>query len=228
MARPSSPPVPDGRKLRGDRTREHVLAPAVALATVKGLNGFSFAELAEASGASKAGIATLFGSKQDLQAAIAERARQTLEERVFQPVRSAPRGVARLVTLGTAWLDYLADPALRGGCFFAAAMFELDAQPGPLRDLVHRDVSGWIGGIQAMIEDAQAMGEIADSVDAGDEAFQFFAIGMTANALIQLGVVDRPAERARRLWARHLDRLRAAPPRPRRRRPSSKAPGATS
>lgn len=204
-------PGVDGRRARGDRSRESVLAPAVALATVKGLQGFSLAELAEASGASKAGIATLFGSKEDLQAAIAARARQVLDERVFGPVLAAPRGLARLETLGTVWLDYLSDPHLQGGCFFAAAMFELDAQPGPLRELVRDDMGRWVTGIQAMIEDGQARGEIVGSVDAGDEAFDFFSIGVTANALIQLGALDRPAERARRTWARHVDRLRTTP-----------------
>lgn len=203
--------MPDGRKIRGDRTRDSVLAPGVELATVKGLEGFSFADLAEASGVSKAGIATLFGSKQELQTAITARARQILDERVLRLVMAAPRGLARLATLGTAWLDYLADPDLRGGCFFAAALFELDAQPGPLREIVRDDMSRWITGIQTMIEDGQATGEIVESVDAGDEAFGFFSIGVTANALIQLGVVDRPAERARRIWSQHLDRLRDDP-----------------
>jgi AcrR family transcriptional regulator len=198
----------DGRRVRGDRTRESVLAPAVELATVKGLEGFSLGDLAQASGVSKAGIATLFGSKQELQAAIAGRARQILDERVFRPVLSAPPGLARLTTLGKAWLDYLADPDLRGGCFFAAAFYELDAQPGPLRELVRADMSRWIKGIRAMIKDGQAAGELDPSVDAADEAFDFFSIGLTANALIQLGGVDRPAQRARRLWRQHVERLR--------------------
>lgn len=200
----------DGRRARGDRTRESVLAPAVELATVKGLSGFSLSDLAEASGVSKAGIATLFGSKQSLQTAIADRARAVLEERVFRPVLSAPRGLPRLEVLGRMWLDYLADPALTGGCFFAAAMYEMDAQPGPLRELVLEDLGRWLKGIKAMIEDGQKAGEIVASANAADEAFDFFSIGVTANAMIQLGVPGRPAARARRVWASHVDRLRAA------------------
>jgi AcrR family transcriptional regulator len=174
---------------------------------VKGLAGFSLAELAEAGGVTKAGIATLFGSKQELQAAIAARARTVLDQRVFRPVMAAPPGLPRLATLGTVWLDYLADPELPGGCFFAAAMYELDAQPGPLRDLVRDDMAGWIRGIQSMIEDGQAAGEIVKTVDAADEAFAFFSIGVTANGLIQLGIVDRPADRARRVWERRVEHL---------------------
>jgi len=201
----------DGRTVRGDRTRERVLAPGVELATVKGLERLSFADLANASGVSKAGIATLFGSKQELQTAIAARARQILDDRVFRLVLSAPRGLTRLATLGTVWLDYLADPQLRGGCFFAAAFFEFDAQPGPLREIVRDDMNRWLTGIQSMIEDGQSIGEIVDSVDAADEAFDFFSIGVTANAMIQLDLVDRPAVRARRVWSRHVELLRSTP-----------------
>lgn len=204
-------PMADGRRERGDRTRETVLAPALRLATVKGLEGFSLGDVAEASGVSKAGIATLFGGKQELQTAIAARARQVLEQRVFRPVFAQPPGLARLEKLGPAWLRYLADPKLKGGCFFAAAFFELDSQPGPLRDMVRDDMRRWIKGIEVMIEDGQSAGEIVSTVDAADEAFDFFSTGVVANAMIQLGVVARPAEQALRVWNRHVDRLRAAP-----------------
>jgi AcrR family transcriptional regulator len=199
--------VIDGRKVRGDQTRARVLGPAVALATIKGLEGFSLSELSEASGVSKAGIAALFGSKQELQTAIADRARKILQERVLQPVFTAPRGLLRLITLGTRWLNYLADPKLVGGCFFAAASFELDAQPGALRELVRADTKQWIGGIEAMIVDGQSAGEITPTADAKDEAFGFFSIGITANTMIQLRAVPQPADRARRLWAQRVEHL---------------------
>lgn len=198
----------DGRRRRGDRTRERVLAPAVELATVKGLEGFSYGDLADASGVSKASIATLFGDKHGLQEAITARARRTLHERVFAPVLAAPRGLAQLETLGVVWFDYLTDPDLRGGCFFAATLFELDAQPGPTQELVRDDLQRWIAGIEAMVRDGQANGEIRESVDAGDIALELFSVGVVTNAMIQLGVVDSPADRARRIWAGHLDRLR--------------------
>jgi AcrR family transcriptional regulator len=198
----------DGRRQRGDRTRERVLVPAVALATVKGLEGFSYSDLAGVSGVSKASIATLFGDKHGLQEAITERARRILHQRVFEPVVTAPPGLPRLETLGQVWFDYLTDPELEGGCFFAAALFEVDAQPGPLQELVRDDLRRWISGIEAMVRDGQATGQIRESVDAGDVALELFSVGVVTNAMIQLGVVDRPADRARRIWADHLDRLR--------------------
>jgi AcrR family transcriptional regulator len=203
--------VVDGRRERGDRSRSRVLDHGVELATVYGLEGFSLSQLADASGLTKAGLTALFGSKHDLQDAIVGSAREILRQRVFEPVFAAPRGLRRLVTLGAVWLDYLADPQLRGGCFFSAASFELDARPGPLRELVRADLIAWNVEIQHIIEDAQANGEITESVDAADESFAFVSLGIAANAMIQLAATDDSADRARRSWARHVDRLRSEP-----------------
>jgi AcrR family transcriptional regulator len=198
----------DGRRARGDLTRSTVLVPAVALATVKGLEGFSLGDLSAASGVSKAGIVAVFGNKQQLQHAIADQARMILFDRVFVPTMAAAPGVARLVTLGRVWFDYLADPALKGGCFFAAAMFELDAQPGPLRETLRTDMNRWIAAISSMITDGQADGDLDNTADPIDESVDFFSIGITTNALIQLNATKKAADRGRRLWARHIDALR--------------------
>jgi AcrR family transcriptional regulator len=198
----------DGRRVRGDLTRSTVLVPAVALATVKGLEGFSLGDLSLATGVSKAGIVAVFGNKQQLQQAITDHARTVLFERVFAPTMAAKPGLSRLITLGRVWLNYLADPALEGGCFFAAAMFELDAQPGPLRETLRADMNQWITAIASTITDGQADGDFDSTADPIDDAVDFFSIGITTNALIQLNATKRPADRGRRLWARHIDALR--------------------
>lgn len=197
----------DGRKIRGNRTRDRILGPGVPLATVKGLEGFSLSDLSEVSGVSKASIATLFGPKLQLQLAITERARQVLIERVFRVVYAEPSGLPRLERLGSAWLDYLVDPSLVGGCFFAAASFELDARPGPLHDVIQADMNLWLRGIEEMIADGQENGEIRRDRSVRDFAFTFFSLGITSNLMIQLGSMPRPAEQARRVWRGHLKML---------------------
>jgi AcrR family transcriptional regulator len=199
----------DGRKTRGDRSRAIVLDRGVVLATTKGLNSFSVGELAERSGIAKANVSVLFGSKADLQVAITDLARSRFSERVLDPVRLTPAGLGRLLALGECWFDYLSDPRLLGGCFFSAAMFELDAQPGALRDTIRSDMSAWVQAIAAMIADAAQLGQLRGDVDPADEAVAFFSLGITTNALIQLGVTDEPVLRARRLWNNAIDRMRA-------------------
>jgi AcrR family transcriptional regulator len=198
----------DGRRARGDRTRDRVLESAVGLATERGLDGFTLGELAAECGVAKASIAAAFGDKSDLQRAIVGRAQDILRQRLFGPVALAADGITRLERLGTVWFDYLSDPALRGGCFFAAALFEFDARPGALQTLVSADINRWIAAIESMIEHGQKVREIDPAVDAGDEALEFFTLGVTTNALIQLGRHNDPAARARRAWTNHIDRIR--------------------
>lgn len=197
----------DGRRARGNQTRAEVLARGLELATVHGLNGFSLSDLASSSGISKAGIVGLFGPKEALLQAITNHARSVLDVKVFAPVRSSDRGIRQLKKLGIVWIAYLADPSLVGGCFFAPAFFELDAQPGHLRDSIRDDMDAWIGGIATMIRDGQRLGEIDTSANPSDEAFTFFSLGVTSNTAIQLGDTSLSADRATRLWRNHLTRL---------------------
>ncbi|MHB8448859.1 MAG: TetR/AcrR family transcriptional regulator [Mycobacteriales bacterium] len=206
----------DGRTARGDRTRSSVLDVALGLATERGLDGFSLGDLAAESGVAKASIAAVFGGKNQLQRAIVETAREVLQRRLFDVVAGAPPGVARLERLGQTWFDYLSDPGLRGGCFFAAALFEFDARPGPLQNLISDDIHGWIGAITSMVETGQLRSEIDATLDPAVEALEFFTLGVTTNSLIQLRRGDDPAGRARRAWANHVERIRA--PRPQRTR----------
>jgi AcrR family transcriptional regulator len=202
--------VTDGRRARGDRTRARILDAGVGLAAERGLVTFSLSDLAAESDTSKAGINTLFGSKATLQAGIIDRARQIVEERVFRSVVEVPPGRARLVKLGQVWLDYLGDPSLRGGCFFASATSELDSQLGDLRDAIAETMTGWIHRIETIVEDGQRNGELDATTDADDEALLFFSIAVTANSMIQLGL-DAAEQRARRNWKRQVDRLSITP-----------------
>ena len=58
--------VQDGRRLRGDRTKRAILAKAVDLASVEGLEGLSIGRLASELGVSKSGLFAHFGSKLEL------------------------------------------------------------------------------------------------------------------------------------------------------------------
>ncbi|NUR87990.1 MAG: helix-turn-helix transcriptional regulator, partial [Nonomuraea sp.] len=57
----------DGRKLRGQRSREAILDRAVALASVDGLEGLSLSRLASAAGVSKSGFFAHWTDKEHLQ-----------------------------------------------------------------------------------------------------------------------------------------------------------------
>src|SRR4051794_39638532 len=86
----------DGRLLRGARTRAAVLDRTLQLASVEGLEGLSLARLADTLNLSKSGLFAHWRSKEALQLAVIEHARQQWITEVIRPALDAPRGVRRL------------------------------------------------------------------------------------------------------------------------------------
>src|SRR5688572_12108756 len=107
----------DGRRLRGDESRRVILAHAIDTASVDGLEGLTIGRLADAAGHSKSGVATLFGSKEQLQLATVASAREVFIDTVVAPARAnTDRGLARVCALLEKWLDYSEDRVFSGGC----------------------------------------------------------------------------------------------------------------
>src|SRR5271163_1647292 len=80
---------------KGLRTREAILARAVDIASAQGLEGLTVGSLAEQLGMSKSGLFAHFGSKEELQLATVEVARQIFIDKVTRPAIAAPKGMPR-------------------------------------------------------------------------------------------------------------------------------------
>src|SRR5260370_17018503 len=92
------------RQGRGLRTREAILARAVDIASVQGLEGLTVGSLAENLHMSKSGLFAHFGSNQDLQLATVEAARSIFIKKVTRPPIASPKGMPRLWGLLQTWL----------------------------------------------------------------------------------------------------------------------------
>ncbi|WP_424936178.1 MULTISPECIES: TetR/AcrR family transcriptional regulator [Bacteria] len=185
--------IEDGRRVRGDASRRVVLERATDLASVDGLDGLTIGRLADASGMSKSGIATLFRGKEGVQLATVEAARQIFVGRIVDPARREPRGVRRLAALLRNALEYSRDRVFRGGCFFAAAAADVDSKPGPVREAVRSALVDWYGYLQAQVVAAIHDGELAvDESEAEVLAFHLAALNEQANARSLLLHDDRP------------------------------------
>ncbi|NUU21723.1 MAG: TetR/AcrR family transcriptional regulator [Streptomycetaceae bacterium] len=178
--------ITDKRLLRGARSRELVLRAAVDLASLEGLDNLSFGRLAAETGVSKAGIQTLFKTKEALQLATVEYARAMFIDAVIRPARSAPRGAARVRALLEHWTRYATEPLFAGGCFRSANLPEFDSRPGPIRDALARDLHDWAAVIAGELRHAVDAGEIA-SLDVPLAAFQIDALLVAANTALRLG-----------------------------------------
>ncbi|MBT2408683.1 TetR/AcrR family transcriptional regulator [Streptomyces sp. ISL-87] len=176
----------DQRRLRGARSRRTIVRHAVDVASLEGLGGLSLGRLATDLGLSKSGVQTLFGTKENLQAAAVEFAREAFNDAVVSPARPAPRGTARLRALIERWIEYAQAPLFPGGCFWAANLADFDSRPGRVRDALFRCQRDWRGLIAAELRHAADAGEIAD-LDADLAAFQIDAVLIAANIELRFG-----------------------------------------
>lgn len=189
--------VIDGRRARGDHSRQAVMEVAVDLATVSGLDGLSLGGLATAVGRSKAGIAGLFGSKEELQLATVAAASDVFVRTVIAPALNAPAGLPRLRALIDAWLAYSESRVFSGGCFFASATAEYRSRPGAVRDAVADAMKRWTDFLADAVERAIATGELDPGTDSIQLAFELNALLTEANDKSLLFDSAEPYIRAR-------------------------------
>src|SRR6202521_4992581 len=157
------------------KTRREILSVAVDVASAEGLEGLSIGRLASELQMSKTGIFAHFGSKEQLQLATVETAKQVFLERVVQPALQRPRGISRLKAMLENWLGYVEKIVFRGGCFFAAASAEFDSRPGAVRDQIATLTKAWMIALQEEIAFAQSKKEIPAFIRPAQLAFELHA-----------------------------------------------------
>ena len=185
------------RQALGLRTREAILARAVNIASVEGLEGLTVGSLAEQLKMSKSGLFAHFGSKEELQLATVEKARQIFIQRVTRPAIAARKGMPRLWGLIDYWLSLVEKRVFPGGCFFSAASFEFDSRQGVVRDRIAEIMREWIAVITRAVFEAQKAGHVDPKVDPTRLAFEIHAIAMGGHWAFQLLDDRRAYSRAR-------------------------------
>ncbi|MEU2254233.1 TetR/AcrR family transcriptional regulator [Nocardia xishanensis] len=176
----------DQRLVKGARSRASIARHAADVASVEGLNGVSIGRLAADLGISKSGIATLFGSKESLQLAAVETAREVFVAQVIEPTLGVPRGLPRLRALIDRWFAHITEPVFPGGCFRTATLVEFDSRPGPVHDAIVADRENWLGFLTKEIRKAQDLGDLV-ARDADALAFELDALLSAVNTARQLG-----------------------------------------
>jgi len=174
-----------------------VLARAVDLASVEGLDGLTIGRLADELRMSKSGLFRLFGSKQELQLATVDAATRIFTQAVIEPASGEAPGVPRLRAIVDGWLAYVAGHVFEGGCFFYAAAPEVDRRPGPVRDALARATGQGLALLRAEVVDAQDAGEIDAGADPDQVVFELHALVQEANLWHLLHDDTRALARAR-------------------------------
>lgn len=157
---------------------------------------------------SKSGLFAHFGSKEELQLATVEAARQRFVDEMFRPALKAGRGYPRLLAICRSWLDYIKRGVFPGGCFFAAASFEFDGRPGPVRDAVVTAMDVWLDALEKAIRMAKEEGHLDRGVDVKQLAFEINAIFFGANFSYQMRDDKRAIGRAWKAIESRLESVR--------------------
>jgi len=168
------------RRPRGLKTRRAILRKAVNIASLEGLEGLTIGKLASTLRISKSGLFAHFGSKEELQCAVVDEARDIFVEKVICPAAQL-RGLPLLRALCENWLSYGEQKTFPGGCFFSAASLEFDDRPGPVRERIVGLMKKWLGNLEHAARDAQSAGEIRQEVDVRQLAFEIQALAMGGN-----------------------------------------------
>ncbi|MEU3842714.1 TetR/AcrR family transcriptional regulator [Streptomyces sp. NPDC028635] len=181
--------ITDKRLLKGARARETALRRAVDIASLDGLDDVSFGRLATDTGMSKAGIQTLFRSKEVLQLATIDYARAMFIDAVVRPAREAAPGLDRLRSLIEHWIGYATAPLFEGGCFRVANIARFDSKPGSIRDALLRHQREWLDTLGEELRTAVASHQIAE-LDVDLAVFQIDSVLCAANTALRLGDDD--------------------------------------
>jgi AcrR family transcriptional regulator len=160
---------------KGEETRQAIVDQAVQLASTLGLEKLTIGTLASAAGMSKSGLFAHFRSKEQLQLAVLEGARQRFLDLVIVPALKKPRGEARIRAMFENGIKQW-EQALPGGCIFYAVAAELDDQPGPVRDYLVEIQRDYQETLKRAARGAIEAGEFRKDLDLDRFVFELGAI----------------------------------------------------
>jgi AcrR family transcriptional regulator len=128
---------------KGEATRVRILEEATRQAALRGLTGVSLSDVADAVGLSKSGLFKHFVSKDDLHIAAVQMVTDRFRDTVWAPAAELPRGRARLEKVFELWLHWSEEEWAESGCPITQLSVELDDQPGPLQDLLRKQLQAF-------------------------------------------------------------------------------------
>jgi AcrR family transcriptional regulator len=192
-------PRPDGRRVRGDRSRRAILDSAARLASMEGLEGLSIGRLAEHVGMSKSGLYAHFRSKEELQLSTIAAADEIYAAAILEPALAMAPGRDRVLALCYGFLDFVASGELPGGCFFVASSLDPATKREPVRAALNQSMQQWLDLVTGEIDEAQKSGEVSRDLPAAELALELEAILVGVDVLYVM-FADRS----------HLDQAKAA------------------
>ncbi len=173
---------------------------ALALSSRIGLQGLSIGRLADELEMSKSGLFGHFRSKEALLSQVLELAAREFLDDVVRPAFREPAGEPRVRKLFENWVEWTRSNRYAGGCPFMQFSFELDDQPGPLRDELLRQQKGWLGILAESARRAIAEGHFRKDLDVEQFAYELQSLMLGYHHAARLMRDDNADERVRKTF----------------------------
>jgi AcrR family transcriptional regulator len=141
----------DARTQKSELTHAAIVGAALDLASAEGLDAITLQAVADRIGLSKSGVFSRVGSREALQKSVVEEFGRRFLADVFVPAMQLPKGLPRLDAIVQRWIARTRDVDARKGCIFSAGAFEYDDREGPLRDLLHSEVTRWRAALRRTV-----------------------------------------------------------------------------
>lgn len=138
---------------KGEATRMAILESALESASKNGLEGLTIGALAEQMSMSKSGVFAHFGSREDLQIAVIKLYHHRFEQEIFYPSLKEARGLPRLVSMFSLWIERVSKEVALG-CIYISGAIEYDDRDGVIRDELVNMVSTWQNALMRAAEQA--------------------------------------------------------------------------
>jgi AcrR family transcriptional regulator len=167
---------------KGLMTRQKILETALELATEVGLESISLGVLAENLRLSKSGLFAHFKSKEALQLAVLEMAREEFVQKVVMPSLNKARGLPRVKAFFDNYIAWIRDSG--GACIFMALAQEYDDRTGPIHEMVVKTEKDLYGTFERAVRIAIEEGHFKASSDPEQFVYEYMGISMAyQNAL---------------------------------------------
>jgi TetR/AcrR family transcriptional repressor of nem operon len=148
--------------LKGERTRQRIIAKAAPLFNRRGFDGCSMQDISAATGLEKGSLYSHFATKEELAAAAFDYAwAQTCSARVGN-LDQAPNSVDKLKFHIA---NFVSKPSFPGGCPMLNTVLDADDGNAILRRRAEGAMREWVGYLADIARAGQAKGEIRPSVN---------------------------------------------------------------
>lgn len=192
----------DAKTQKSELTRTAIVGAGIDLAAEQGLEAITVQAVADRIGISKSGVFSRIGSREALQKAVIEEFGRRFLADVFVPAMQLPKGLPRLNDIVQRWIVRMRDVEAHTGCIYSAGAFELDDREGPLRDLLHAEVTRWRAALRRTVQQAVDAGHFKADTDPQQVVSEISALALGLIHDVRFLREPRAVERAQATWAR--------------------------